>query len=43
MDPADRAELPFATGEIDWKDYLEGTHLPRIHRMVEQQSDPASS
>lgn len=36
LDPADRADLPFDTGEIDWKDYLEGTHLPRVHRMAEQ-------
>ncbi|HKA66448.1 MAG TPA: hypothetical protein VKG03_00935 [Solirubrobacterales bacterium] len=43
LDPADRADLPFDTGEIDWKDYLEGTHLPRVHRMAEQRGGTAAS
>lgn len=39
LDPADRAELPFDTSAIDWTEYLEGTHLPRVHRMAEQRSE----
>lgn len=42
LDPADRADLPFDTGEIDWEDYLEGTHLPRVHRMAERRDGNSS-
>jgi fatty acyl-CoA reductase len=31
---ADRAELPFDTAAIDWTQYLEGIHLPELHRMA---------
>ena len=31
---ADRAELPFDTAAIDWTQYLEGIHLPEVHRMA---------
>ncbi len=31
---ADRAELPFDTAAIDWTQYLEGIHLPELHRMT---------
>ncbi|HEY5052077.1 MAG TPA: hypothetical protein VII45_01565, partial [Solirubrobacterales bacterium] len=33
---ADRAELPFDTAAIDWTQYLEGVHLPEVHRMAKR-------
>jgi nucleoside-diphosphate-sugar epimerase len=39
LTPSDRAELPFDAARIDWTEYLEGVHLPRIRRMVERGSD----
>ena len=38
MSDADRAALPFDTAEIDWEEYLQGIHLPEVHRMAEQRS-----
>jgi nucleoside-diphosphate-sugar epimerase len=34
LDAEERARFPFDTGEIDWTEYLEGTHMPRLHEMV---------
>jgi hypothetical protein len=34
MDADERARFPFDTAVIDWTDYLEGHHMPRIHEMV---------
>ena len=31
---ADRADLPFDTAAIDWRQYLEGTHLPAVGRLA---------
>ncbi len=36
LSPADRAALPFDTAGFDWTEYLQGIHLPRVHRMAEQ-------
>ncbi len=36
LQPVDRAGLPFDPADIDWQDYLEGIHLPRIHSMAER-------
>ena len=33
LGPDDRAEFPFDTGEIVWEDYLQGIHLPQVHRL----------
>jgi nucleoside-diphosphate-sugar epimerase len=38
MDPEERARFPFDTGSIDWTEYLEGTHMPRLHAMVSEAS-----
>ncbi|MBS1885814.1 MAG: SDR family oxidoreductase [Actinobacteria bacterium] len=34
LDPEDRADFSFDTGAIDWTDYLERIHLPKLHQMV---------
>jgi fatty acyl-CoA reductase len=34
MDAEERARFPFDTASIDWTDYLEEVHLPRLHEMV---------
>jgi hypothetical protein len=34
MDADERARFPFDTAVIDWTDYLEEVHLPRLHEMV---------
>jgi thioester reductase-like protein len=34
LNAADRAELPFDTAAIDWTQYLEGIHLPELHKMA---------
>jgi hypothetical protein len=34
LDPEERARFPFDTAAIDWTEYLEGVHLPRLHAMV---------
>jgi nucleoside-diphosphate-sugar epimerase len=34
MDAEERARFPFDTASIDWTDYLERVHLPRLHEMV---------
>jgi fatty acyl-CoA reductase len=39
LDPDDRAEFPFDTGDIVWEDYLQGVHLPQVHRLAERRSD----
>jgi alcohol-forming fatty acyl-CoA reductase len=31
---ADRADLPFDTAAVDWRQYLEGTHLPAVGRLA---------
>lgn len=36
MGTQERDRFPFDTGSIDWTDYLEGTHLPRLHEMVSE-------
>jgi alcohol-forming fatty acyl-CoA reductase len=33
LESDDRADFPFDTGEIIWKDYLEVIHLPQVHRL----------
>ena len=35
---ADRADLPFDTAAIDWREYLEGTHLPAVQRLAAERS-----
>jgi nucleoside-diphosphate-sugar epimerase len=30
----DRAHFDFDTGQIDWTEYLEGTHMPKLREMV---------
>jgi len=34
MHEADRAELPFDTAAIDWEDYLQRVHLPRVRELA---------
>lgn len=34
LDAEERDRFPFDTGSIDWTDYLERTHLPRLHELV---------
>jgi hypothetical protein len=34
MDAEERIRFPFDTASIDWTDYLEEVHLPRLHEMV---------
>lgn len=36
LSDADRADLPFDTAAIDWTEYLEGVHLPEVHRMAKR-------
>ena len=36
MDAEERARLPFDTASIDWTDYLEASHLPRLREMVSE-------
>lgn len=36
LTPGDRAALPFDAAGFDWTEYLQGIHLPRVHRMAEQ-------
>ncbi len=36
MNAEERARLPFDTATIDWTEYLEGTHMPRLHAMVSE-------
>jgi hypothetical protein len=36
LDPEERSRFPFETGSIDWTEYLEGTHMPRLHAMVSE-------
>ena len=36
LGPDDRAEFQFDTGEIVWEDYLQGIHLPQVHRLFQQ-------
>ncbi len=31
---ADRADLPFDTAAIDWEEYLQGVHLPEVHKLA---------
>ena len=38
LDPEDRTEFPFDTGEIVWEEYLQGIHLPQVHRLAESRS-----
>ena len=40
MDAEERARFPFDTAAIDWTDYLEQVHMPRLHEMV---SDAAAA
>lgn len=34
MDAEEHGHFPFDTAAIDWIDYLERVHLPRLHEMV---------
>jgi nucleoside-diphosphate-sugar epimerase len=34
MQPADREALPFDTAAIDWRSYLQDTHLPTVQRLA---------
>jgi fatty acyl-CoA reductase len=36
MLPADRDELRFDPAEIEWQDYLRGTHLPAVRQLAEK-------
>lgn len=39
---ADRADLPFDTAAIDWREYLEGTHLPAVGRLAAERIGAAT-
>ena len=41
LEPNDRAEFQFDTGEIVWEDYLQRIHLPQVHRISQERSDSA--
>jgi hypothetical protein len=34
LGPEDRARFSFDTAAIDWTEYLEGVHMPRLREMV---------
>lgn len=43
MTPVDRVALCFDAADFDWTGYLEGIHLPAVHRMFDEGQQPKAA